>query len=92
MLTRLSSPVIYRDLVMEKLHFPDTRVGMEPIIPKPQVLRPTEVVLNPGCTGRSGGPTACPSLGRMPQMLGCHSQRCCPRLATAPEEITSIQQ
>lgn len=39
MLTRLSfPPVIYRDLVMEKLHFPDTGVVMGPVIPALQAL------------------------------------------------------
>lgn len=56
MLMRLSSPpVIYHDLVMEKLHFPDTGVGIGPVIPAPQALPLLEMVPNLGCIGRSGG-------------------------------------
>lgn len=75
-------PVIYRDLVMEKPHFPDTRVGMELVIPTPQALPPMEMVLNPVCIGRSGGvPLLAPSPGRtdagvsQPEVLPSPSNR-----------------
>lgn len=57
-------PVIYRDLVMEKLHFPDTGVVMGPVIPAPQALPPPEVVAIP--LQVRGVPSDAPSPGRPP--------------------------
>ena len=64
MLTRLSSPpVIYRDLIMEKLHFPDTRVVRGLVIPTTQMLPSPEVVVNPRRVCRSGGSRRPPQPG-----------------------------
>lgn len=70
MLTRLSPPpsVIYCDLVMEKLHFPDTGVVMAPVIPTPKALLLMQVVVTPVCWQVRGLPPDTPSPGRLPQM------------------------
>lgn len=102
MLTRLSSPpVIYRDLVMEKLHFPDTGVVMGPVIPAPQALPLPEVVANPGAhlqvrgvplaTSARGGHSTHPHRPPTHRPLGrSQPEDACPRLATGSEEMASI--
>lgn len=78
MLTRLSfPPVIYHDLVMEKLHFPDTGVVMGPLIPggggEPRVRLQVRGVPRPPQPGEA---TPCACIGHRPAgRSGGHSRR-----------------
>lgn len=94
MLTRLSfPPVIYHDLVMEKLHFPDTGVVMGTLIPggggEPRVRLQVRGV-PPAAPAQGGHPTRLHRpLTRRP--LGrSQPEDACPRLATGSEEMASI--